>query len=252
MGALTVQILQEACETAGVSTHLVQLACTPDNEVGQHLITHEDVSKVILTGSLLTAEMFHTWKPTMRLNAEASGKNALIITAAADMDQAIKDLVKSAFGHAGQKCSAASLGIIEASVYDDPTFAIRLADAVRSLKVGDATDPATIVGPVITDPSGALLRGLTSLDSGESWLVEPENLGENRWTPGVRWNTQPDSWFHLTECFGPVLGIMRADDLDHAIALQNATQYGLTGGLHSLDPGEIDYWMDRVQIGNAT
>ena len=251
VGALTVQILQEACETAGVSTHLVQLACTPDNEVGQHLITHDDVNKVILTGSLLTAEMFHTWKPTMRLNAEASGKNALIITAAADMDQAIKDLVKSAFGHAGQKCSAASLGIIEASVYDDPTFAIRLADAVRSLKVGDATDPATIVGPVITDPSGALLRGLTSLDSGESWLVEPANLGAHMWTPGVRWNTQPDSWFHLTECFGPVLGIMRADDLDHAIALQNATQYGLTGGLHSLDPGEIDYWMDRVQIGNA-
>lgn len=251
VGALIVSLLQSACEKAGVSTDLVQLACTPDNEVGQHLITHFDVSKVILTGSYATAEMFHAWKPELRLNAEASGKNALIITAAADMDLAIKDLVKSAFGHAGQKCSAASLAIVEASVFDDPSFAVRLADATRSLKTGEATDPATIVGPVITEPTGALHKALTSLEPGETWLVPPRELAPRTWSPAVRWNTQPDSWFHLTECFGPVLGVMRADDLDHAIELQNATQYGLTGGIHSLDPGEIDLWLSRVKIGNA-
>ncbi|MFY9330441.1 MAG: bifunctional proline dehydrogenase/L-glutamate gamma-semialdehyde dehydrogenase [Candidatus Nanopelagicales bacterium] len=251
VGALIVSLIQQACVQAGVSTDLVQLACTPDTEVGAHLITHDDVSKVILTGSFATAEMFHTWKPTLRLNAEASGKNSLIITAAADMDQAIKDLVKSAFGHAGQKCSAASLAIVEASVFDDPSFASRLADAARSLTTGAALDPATIVGPVIAEPSGALAQALTSLGAEESWLVAPRELAPRTWTPSVRWNTQPDSWFHLTECFGPVLGVMRADDLDHAIDLQNATQYGLTGGLHSLDRGEIDLWLSRVQVGNA-
>ncbi len=62
---------------------------------------------------------------------------------------------------------------------------------------------------------------------------------------------QPGSWFHRTECFGPVLGVMRACDLDEALAMQNATEFGLTGGLHSLDPDEIAHWTDRVEVGNA-
>jgi RHH-type proline utilization regulon transcriptional repressor/proline dehydrogenase/delta 1-pyrroline-5-carboxylate dehydrogenase len=242
-------VLVDQLHEAGVPQDLVQLVCTPDDEVGQHLVTHAD--HVILTGSIATADLFHGWRPDLRLHAETSGKNALIITAAADLDLAIKDLVKSAFGHAGQKCSAASLAIVEASVYDDPSFRVRLADAVRSLRVGDATDPATVMGPIITAPQGNLLRALTTLEPGESWLVEPRQLDERTWTPGVRWDVAPGSWYHLTECFGPVLGVLRARDLDHAIELQNATEYGLTGGLHSLDPREIDHWLDRVEVGNA-
>jgi RHH-type proline utilization regulon transcriptional repressor/proline dehydrogenase/delta 1-pyrroline-5-carboxylate dehydrogenase len=236
---------------AGVPQDLVQLVCTPDNEVGKHLVTHPGVDMVMLTGSLETAEMFHGWKPDMYLNAETSGKNAIVITAAADIDQAIKELVKSAFGHAGQKCSAASLAIIEASVYDDPGFHSRLADAVSSLTVGEATDFNNMVGPVITAPTGNLKRALTTLEKGESWLVEPRQLNDNTFTPGVRKDVQPNSWFHLTECFGPVLGLMRARDLTHAIQLQNAPIYGLTGGLQSLDPKEIDLWLASVQVGNA-
>ena len=67
----------------------------------------------------------------------------------------------------------------------------------------------------------------------------------------MRLGVQPGSWFHQTECFGPVLGVMRADDLDHAVELQNAVPYGLTGGLHSLDEAEIDRWLARVEVGNA-
>jgi len=249
VGALLVAQLHEA----GVDPDLIQLVATPDDEVGVHLVTHDDVDQVMLTGSLATADLFLGWKPDLRLHAETSGKNSLIITAAADIDLAIKDLVKSALGHAGQKCSAASLTIVEASVYDDPSFRRRLADAVRSLRVGWATDPATIMGPVINPPSGPLARGLTELSPGESWLVEPRALdGSGRlWTPGVIWDVQPGAWFHLTECFGPLLGVIRAADLDHAIKIQNAPEYGLTGGLHSLDPQEIDEWLDQVQVGNA-
>ena len=249
IGALLVSQLHEA----GVDPDLVQLVCTPDNEIGQHLVTHVGVGEVILTGSLATADLFHAWRPDMRLHAETSGKNSLIITAAADIDLAIKDLVKSAFGHAGQKCSAASLAIVEASVYDDPSFRRRLADAVRSLRVGWATDPATILGPVISPPSGPLAQALTELTPGESWLVEPRSLDDSGrlWSPGVVWDVQPGSWLHLTECFGPVLGIIKAETLDQAIDVQNTPQYGLTGGIHSLDPREIDTWLDRVQVGNA-
>jgi RHH-type proline utilization regulon transcriptional repressor/proline dehydrogenase/delta 1-pyrroline-5-carboxylate dehydrogenase len=70
------------------------------------------------------------------------------------------------------------------------------------------------------------------------------------WTPGVKWGVKAGSWFHSAECFGPVLGVMRADSLEHAIALQNGTPFGLTAGLHSLDPAEITRWVDRVDAGN--
>ncbi|NND73860.1 MAG: bifunctional proline dehydrogenase/L-glutamate gamma-semialdehyde dehydrogenase [Ilumatobacter sp.] len=242
---------------AGVPRDRLQVVVCEDGPVGTHLVTHPALDTVILTGAYSTASMFLDWRPELRVLAETSGKNALVVTAAADLDLAIADLVRSAFGHAGQKCSAASLGIVEAAVYDDPTFLRRLRHAVLSLRVGSPADTATMVGPTIARPSDKLERALTSLEPGERWLVEPEllpvdgDLAGRVWSPGVRIAVRPGSWFHQTECFGPVLGIMRADDLDHAIELQNATEFGLTGGLHSLDPAEIETWLRRVQIGNA-
>ncbi len=216
-------------------------------------MTHDDVDVVVLTGAYETAQLFRSWKPSIRLLAETSGKNALVVTAAADEDAAIRDLIRSAFGHAGQKCSAASLGILEASVYDDPAFLRRLAAAVRSIRVGAADDLATMTGPIVGEPSPKLARALTTLDAGERWLVEPVCVDAARhiWSPGVKLGVRPGSWFHRTECFGPVLGLMRAESLDHAIELQNATDFGLTGGIHSLDDDEVQHWLDRVEVGNA-
>ena len=238
---------------AGVPCDALQFVACADDEAGRRLITHPDVSTVVLTGAFDTAMMFLDWKPSLRLLAETSGKNAIVITAAADEDAAIADVVRSAFGHAGQKCSAASLIIVEASLYDDPRFRVRLADAVRSIRVGPATDLATTMGPLIAPPGGSLRRGLTELDEGETWLVEPRWLdaAQCQWSPGVRWGVRPGSWFHHTECFGPVLGVLRANDLDHAIEIQNMGDYGLTGGIQSLDEHEVERWLDRVEVGNA-
>ncbi len=236
---------------AGVPRDLLQYVACEDDDVGRHLVTHPDIATVVLTGSYETAKLFVGWKPDLRLLAETSGKNALVITAAADLDGALKDLVRAAFGHAGQKCSAASLAIVEAPIYDDAAFQQRLADAVTSLVVGWPSSPATVMGPLINPPSGALLHALTTLEAGERWLVEPLQVEPRLWSPGVRIGVRAGSWFHLTECFGPVLGVMRADDLGHAIELQNATPYGLTGGIHSLDPAEIRTWLERVEVGNA-
>ena len=248
-GADIVELLRHV----GVPPDAVQLLRTPDDDVGRHLVTHPGIDTVVLTGAYETASMFHDWKPALRLIAETSGKNALVITGAADLDLAIKDLVRSAFGHSGQKCSAASLAIVEAGIYDDPKFAQRLADAVRSVRVGAATELATMMGPLVQPAGGKLLRALTKLEPGERWLVEPRRLDTagRCWSPGVKMDVQPGSFFHLTECFGPVLGLMRATDLDDALALQNAPEFGLTGGLHSLDPDEIEHWLARVQVGNA-
>ena len=125
---------------AGVPDDVVQLVHCPDDDVGRHLVTHPGVDGVVLTGAYDTARLFLSWQPSLRLLAETSGKNSLVISQAADIDLALRDLVRSAFGHAGQKCSAASLAIVEAPLYDDPAFLARLADAVRSLRVGPATD----------------------------------------------------------------------------------------------------------------
>ena len=263
----TAWLLVNQCWRAGVPRQVLQFVACPDDDVGQRLITHDDVAAVVLTGSYATARLFLGWKPRLRLLAETSGKNAIIVTEAADMDAAIRDVVRSAFGHAGQKCSAASLLILTAPVYDSDELLPRLAAAVRSVRVGEAADPATMMAPLIAPPSGPLLRGLTELDVGERWLVEPrerpgsrrseldpegrEEITSRRWTPGVRIGVTEGSWFHQTECFGPVLGVMRADDLAHAVRLQNGTQFGLTGGIQSLDDDEIRYWLDRVEVGNA-
>jgi len=249
----TARELVDALHEAGLPRELVQLVRCPDDDVGRHLVTHDGLDTVVLTGAYDTAQQFLEWKPRLRLIAETSGKNAMVITGGADLDLAIRDLVRSAFGHAGQKCSAASLAIVEAGLFDDGRFLTRLADAVRSIRVGPATRLPTMMGPVITRPVGKLERALTRLDPGERWLVEPRALddGGRLWSPGVRTGVQPGSWFHRTECFGPVLGVMRARDLDEALAFQNGTDFGLTGGLHTLDPDEISHWSQLVEVGNV-
>ena len=236
----------------GVGRDVLQFVATRDDEVGRHLVTHRDVGAVILTGAFDTARLFTSWRADLRLLAETSGKNAMVVTACADIDLAVKDLVQSAFGHAGQKCSAASLAIVDRSVYEHTGFLRQLRDAVESLSVGAAYELATTVGPLIAPPEGALRRALTQLDEGESWLVSPVPLDEAGylWRPGVRVGVRAGSWSHHHEWFGPVLAVMPVDDLEAAIAAQNAIEFGLTAGLHSLDQTECETWIDRVEAGN--
>ena len=245
------EIVAECCWAAGLPEGLVGFIRTPDDSVGRHLVTHPRVDAVILTGAYDTARLFLSWKPEMRLLAETSGKNAMVITPNADIDLAVADLAVSALGHSGQKCSAASLAICVGDAYDSSRLRRQLVDATASLKVGISTDVATTMGPTINEPDGKLLRALTRLDDGEEWLVEPRRLGAQTWTPGVRLGVRPGSWFARTECFGPVLGLVRAESLTDAIAIQNSSDYGLTGGIHTLDPAEIRRWTDAVEVGNA-
>jgi RHH-type proline utilization regulon transcriptional repressor/proline dehydrogenase/delta 1-pyrroline-5-carboxylate dehydrogenase len=210
------------------------------------------VDRLILTGAFETAQLFRRLRPDLPLLAETSGKNAIVITPSADLDLAVKDLVQSAFGHAGQKCSAASLAILVGSVATSRRFREQLVDAVTSLVVGWPHDPMSQVGPLIEPAQGKLLDALTRLQPGEQWLVEARRLdAEGRlWSPGVKTGVQPGSPYHRVEYFGPVLGLMTAATLDEAIELQNGVDYGLTAGLHSLDRDEIRHWLDHVEAGN--
>ncbi len=245
-------VLAEAIWEGGIPREVFGLVDVDEGELGKALVTAPEIGRVVLTGSYETAALFRSWKPDLPLLAETSGKNSIIVTPSADLDLAVSDVVKSAFGNAGQKCSAASLVILVGSVAKSERFRRQLADAAATLAVGYPLDPATQMGPVIEPVSGKLARGLTELADGESWLVKPRQLDatDRLWSPGVRDGVAPGSEFHLTEYFGPVLGIMEAASLDEAMALQNAVAYGLTAGIHSLDPDEVSTWLGGVHAGN--
>ncbi|MCC2031670.1 proline dehydrogenase family protein [Microbacterium allomyrinae] len=249
-------VVAEALWDAGVPRDVLALVDIDEGGLGQALIAHPDVDRVILTGSWETAALFRSWRPELPLLAETSGKNAMIVMPSADLDLAASDLVKSAFGHAGQKCSAASLAILVGPVGHSQRFARQLVDAATSLRIGPPTDPLSEVGPVIEPPHGKLEWALTTLDDGERWLVAPQALDASpeyagrMWSPGIRTGVQPGSRVHLEEFFGPVLGVMHASSLSHAIELQNAVAYGLTAGLYTQNPDDLATWLDRVEAGN--
>lgn len=245
-------VMIEALWEAGVPRDVLTMVQLGERELGQQLISHPAVDRVILTGGYETAELFRSFRKDLPLLAETSGKNAIIVTPSADLDLAAKDVAYSAFGHAGQKCSAASLVILVGSVAKSKRFHNQLIDAVTSLKVGYPQDPASQMGPIIEPANGKLLNALTTLGEGETWAVEPRKLDDSGklWSPGVRSGVRRGSYFHLTEFFGPVLGVMTAETLEEAIAIQNQIEYGLTAGLHSLNSEELGIWLDTIQAGN--
>jgi len=244
-------LLAEALWDAGVPRDVLQLLTLEDSGLGSRLVSDPRVGQVVLTGGYETAESFRDLRPDLKLLAETSGKNAIVVTPSADLDLAARDLAYSAFSHAGQKCSAASLAILVGSVARSGRFRQQLLDAVDAMTVGPAWEAPSRIGPLIAPADGKLLRALTELQPGEAWLREPRRLDEKGmlWSPGVK-TVRAGGEFHRVEYFGPVLGILEARDLDEAIALQNAVDYGLTAGLHSLDPDEIATWVDRVEAGN--
>ena len=237
---------------AGVSKNVLQFLPCAGQKSGEKLACHPDVDFIILTGGTDTGMTLLKQRPGIFLAAETGGKNATIVTAISDRDQAIKHVLHSAFGNCGQKCSATSLLILEKEVYDDETFKKQLVDAAGSYRVGSAWDFENKMGPLIRPPGTNLERALTRLEPGESWALKPEKISDNPflWTPGIKWGVQPRSFTHFTEFFGPLLGVMCADNLDHAIEMVNQTGYGLTSGLESLDHREHKRWRERVKAGN--
>ncbi|MET0974882.1 MAG: proline dehydrogenase family protein [Leifsonia sp.] len=245
-------VMVEALWEAGVPRDVLALVDLDEGDLGRQLVAHPSVDRLILTGAYETAKLFRSFRNDLPLLAETSGKNAIIVTPSADLDLAASDVVKSAFGHAGQKCSAASLVILVGSVARSERFRHQLVDAATSMRVGYPENPVSQMGPIIEPAGGKLLNALTELGIGEEWLVEPKQLDDTGrlWSPGIRTGVAPGSYFHLTEFFGPVLGVMHAKNLEEAIRFQNAVDYGLTAGLHSLDADELALWIDTVEAGN--
>lgn len=238
---------------AGIPKEVLQFIPCRDRSVHSQLIRDHRINQVILTGATHTAHQLVQLRPNLDLCAETGGKNALIISALGDRDLAISNLIESAFAHSGQKCNSVSLAILEKEVYEDPQFRRQLRDAAQSLKVGSAWDLSSRVTPLVRAPSEDLTRGLTTLESGEFWLLKPNKLHSDAhlWSPGIKFGVRKGSYMHQTELLGPVLGVMCADHIEHAIELANSTPYGLVSGLHSLDGREKRKWQKLITTGNG-
>ena len=243
-------IFAKAFWDAGVPKEALQVIITR-REALKVLTTAPAIKHIILTGGTDTAQNIAKANPTTPLSAETGGKNVIILTASGDRDHAIMNIVTSAFGNAGQKCSACSLLLVERSVYEDENFRSKLKDAATSLKTGSVWNAGNIVGPMITNKNDKLLQAF-NLEPGESWLVPPHFIDHREYilAPTVKWGVKPASFSFRTELFGPLLSVACIENLEEGIKLVNGLDYGLTSGLQSLDEKEQKLWKNSVMAGN--
>jgi RHH-type proline utilization regulon transcriptional repressor/proline dehydrogenase/delta 1-pyrroline-5-carboxylate dehydrogenase len=229
---------------------------------GARLVEHPDVALIAFTGSRSVGLAIHAAAARIstagrgglkHVIAEMGGKNAIIIDDDADLDEAVLAVVASAFGYQGQKCSACSRVIVLSGVYE--TFLQRLVEATRSLKVGPAEDPATSVGPLIDAESVARVReaiewGRTS--GREVLAIGVGSLAEEGFYvgPHIYADLPADSRLAQEEVFGPVLAVLKANDLDEAFRIANGTDYALTGGIFSRSPRNLERARREFLVGN--
>ena len=179
------------------------------------------------------------------------GKNALIIDADADLDEAVLGALYSAFGYQGQKCSALSRLIVHADCYD--RFLERLVEATGNLKVGSPEEPDTILGPVVDQEAHERIQRYVGIGKSEARLAFEGRVpagGGYFIAPTIFAEVPPTARIVREEIFGPVLSVLKAKDLDEAIRLANDTEFALTGGLYSRSPANIERVKRELIVGN--
>ncbi|WP_298438769.1 L-glutamate gamma-semialdehyde dehydrogenase, partial [Geobacter sp.] len=255
IGHHLVELFREAGLPPGVFNY------TPGRSsvMGDFLVDHPDVSLIAFTGSLETglriierAARVHPGQGNVkRVVCEMGGKNAIIIDDDADLDEAVPQVLASAFGFQGQKCSACSRVIVLEGVHD--RFVERLVKMARATRVGPAEDPACYMGAVAEE--GAMKRIMEYVEVGkrEGHLLyqSPVPAGEGYYVPmtiigGIR----PEHRIAQEEIFGPLLAVMRARDFDQAIEWANSTRFALTGGIFSRSPAHLEKARREFRVGN--
>ncbi len=258
--------LVEAFVDAGLPPGVVQFLPGDGEDVGARLVEHPGTALIAFTGSRAVglginqraAVHGHGQRHVKRVVAEMGGKNALLIDADADLDQAVPAVVASAFGYAGQKCSAASrLVIVEGTARPGHYDAVldRVVAAARELVVGHPADPAVAVGPVFDAAAHKRLLGAIEGAGGEGRVALARDDGpDGGWFVGPTIVTDLDpgtASIARDELFGPVLAVLRARDFDHAIELANDTDYALTAGVFSRSPARIRRAAAELRAGNV-
>ena len=227
-------------------------------EIGAHLVRSAQVHLIAFTGSrevgLEILREAHTHRPgqnhVKRVVCEMGGKNALIIDADADLDEAVVHIIDSAFGYQGQKCSAASRVILLDEIYD--RLLARLIGAARSLKIGAPEDPRNVLGPVIDDTARDRIAEYIRLGKKSAECVLEMAAPRDGFFVGpvIFGDVEPSSRIAQEEIFGPVLSVLRARDFDHALEIANDSAFALTGGIFSRSPAHIEKAREEFRVGN--
>jgi RHH-type transcriptional regulator, proline utilization regulon repressor / proline dehydrogenase / delta 1-pyrroline-5-carboxylate dehydrogenase len=253
--------LMEVFLEAGVPPGVINFVPGIGEDIGPVLVNHPDVALIAFTGSLKVALMIQEQASrtpvgqtfVKKVIAEMGGKNAIIVDSDADLDEAVKGVVDSAFGYGGQKCSAGSRAIVHQAIYDQ--FLSRVIEATKSLTIAPAMSPGASLGPVIDAESRD--RILKTIESGskEARLAFRFDIGAIADAgyfvgPTIFAEVSETSSLAQEEIFGPVLCVMKATDLEDALRIANGTKYALTGGVYSRSPENLKAVKRRFRVGN--
>jgi RHH-type proline utilization regulon transcriptional repressor/proline dehydrogenase/delta 1-pyrroline-5-carboxylate dehydrogenase len=252
----------EALWSSGVPREVLQFVPGPGSTVGAYLVKDPRVAVIGFTGSrevgfdiLKAAGQLTIDHPgAKKVVCEMGGKNAVIVDSTADLDEAVLGVRDSAFGYAGQKCSACSRVIVLKDAY--PSFVERLCEATASLSVGDPLDPGTDIGPVIDDSAAQGIWQYIEAAKTESKLQlavdppQPTVNGKPLIGPHIFTDVLPEHTLAREEVFGPVLAVMVADSFEQALQLANDSPFKLTGGVFSRTPMNLQLAKRRFIVGN--
>ena len=254
--------LMEIFQNAGLPDGVVNFLPGIGEEVGPELVGSPLVDLVAFTGSrevglginARAADTDPRQTSVKHVIAEMGGKNAIIVDDDADLDEAVTDVVDSAFSYAGQKCSACSRVIILDAAYD--AFLERLIGATKALRIGPAEDPGTDIGPLIDADAAARVKKFIALgnEMNSSALGRSDRAGLEQGTfttPHIFTGVRPDDRLAMEEIFGPVLSVFRVQDFDEALRLANGTAYALTAGVFSRSPDNLRKARRELVAGNV-
>lgn len=250
--------LYEQMRAAGFPDDVVHSLPGTGEEVGARLVEHPGIAMIAFTGSMQVglsilekAGRTQPGQPQIkRVVCEMGGKNAVIIDEDADLDEAISGVMTSAFGYAGQKCSACSRAIVVAGAYEP--FLGRLSEACRSLIVAPAQDPGCELGPVIDQEAHDRLRSLLSSPGvgAVPVYVGPTRQGGYYVPPAVFTVQDPAHPLMQTELFGPILAVMKVGSFERALEVALATPFALTGAVYSRSPNHMEMAARGFRVGN--
>lgn len=255
---IVAQGLMKMIQEAGFPAGVVNFLPGYGEEVGEYIVNHKFTTTIAFTGSKAVglhilnraSQVQEGQHHVKRCIIEMGGKNAVIIDSDADLDEAVDGVLYSAFGFSGQKCSAASRVIVLDEVYN--RFVDRLVEAAKSIDILPAENPKSYMGPVVDKEAyERILNTIADAEEKHQLLFKASTPSGGYFVPATIFGDVPgDSRLAQNEIFGPVIAIIRAKDLDQALAIANSTEYALTGGCYSRSPANIKYVKENLEVGN--
>lgn len=248
----------ELMEEVGLPAGVLNYVPGPGSEIGDYLVSHPKTRFVSFTGSkevgLHINELAAKTVPgqiwVKRVIAEMGGKDAIVVDASADLEEAASAIVASAFGFQGQKCSAGSRAIVHTEVYDQVLQ--KVIEKTKSLNMGSPEENLA-AGPVVDQGSYKKILEYIEIGKSEGRLVVGGGVGDESGffiQPTVFADVKEDARIMKEEIFGPVLAFSKADSFEHAMEIFNNTEYGLTGSLYTGDRSHYEYAEMHMHCGN--